>query len=75
MTEFTGTSSNTGTSYDLDALDLPLEAPSEPNARIEGGAGALDAWLWGRGDLSALEVIGDQAIPARIPAQAVESTQ
>jgi uncharacterized protein (TIGR03083 family) len=71
---FTGTSPTTGTTYDLDAMDL-LSTPAEPATTIRAGAAELDLWLWGRGDPAALEVTGDASIPRRIRTMAAESTQ
>lgn len=59
----TGTSPESGTEYDLDALE-PVEEP--PDAVVEGGAVDLHLWLSGRGDLSNLSVQGDAALAHRL---------
>jgi uncharacterized protein (TIGR03083 family) len=51
-----GTSPESGTAYDLDALD-PVDEP--PDAVVEGAAADLHLWLCGRGDLARLDVRGD----------------
>lgn len=52
----TGTSPESGTAYDLDALE-PVDEPAD--AVVEGPALALHLWLCGRGNLAELEVGGD----------------
>jgi uncharacterized protein (TIGR03083 family) len=52
----TGTSPESGTVYDLDALE-PVDEPAD--ATVEGDATDLHLWLWGRGDLARLDVDGD----------------
>lgn len=68
-----GTSPTSGTSYDLPAIDL--RPVPEPNVSISGPALALDRWLWGRGDLDALDVTGDGAVAALLREVAVDVTQ
>ena len=54
-----GTSPESGTDYDLDALD-PVDEP--PDAVVEGDAADLHLWLCGRGDLARLDVRGDDRL-------------
>ena len=71
--KFTGTSPR-GNRYDdeptffLDTSDDPLRAS------IRGPAGALDSWLWGRGDLDTLDVTGDSALVDLVRRVAADST-
>jgi uncharacterized protein (TIGR03083 family) len=44
---------------DIHVVDDPR---TEPDAVVEGPAGALDAWLWRRGDDSEIKVHGDRAV-------------
>ncbi len=69
-----GTSPNSGKTYDLPAVSVGVDA-GDPGATIEGRAGDLDLWLWGRGDLGNLTVAGDRGVVDRLRALAAESTQ
>lgn len=69
-----GTSPFTGTTYDLDAATLGLDAP-DATATIAGPAAALDLWLWGRGDVGDITVTGPIAVADRLRQAAVETTQ
>lgn len=63
---FSGTDPQTGEQVeeqDLHVVDEPDDA--EPDFVVDGPAGALDAWLWHRGDDSALSVAGDRDVHAR----------
>ncbi len=65
---FDGTSPNTGTTYDEDALTV--EAGNATAARsfaASGAAGALDAWLWNRPG-EAISLTGDPDAGARFAA-------
>ncbi|MCB0968599.1 MAG: maleylpyruvate isomerase family mycothiol-dependent enzyme [Ilumatobacter sp.] len=53
-----GTSPDSGTEYDLDALEPVDEAP---DVTVEGAAVDLHLWLNGRGDLATLTVEGDES--------------
>jgi uncharacterized protein (TIGR03083 family) len=55
---FTGTSPNTGRTYD-DATVVVRDAVTTPDVTITGPAWDLDRWLWGRGGPGALQVDGD----------------
>ena len=48
---------------DFHVVDAPEDV--EPDVVIDGPAGALDTWLWDRGDDDALSVAGDQVIHER----------
>lgn len=72
--QMTGTSPVTGNTYDLEAASVGLDA-TDAQAGIEGSAGALDLWLWGRGPVEALTLVGDTQLVDRLRAVAVEATQ
>lgn len=61
---FNGTSPTNGEEYvdeeDLHVVDAPDDL--EPDVVLDGPAGALDAWLWHRGDDSEISVAGDRAV-------------
>ena len=62
---FTGTDPDDDKVYD--EVDLELWNPptdTEPGAVIDGPAGAMDAWIWSRGDDSALAQTGDPDVLA-----------
>lgn len=61
----TGTSPESGTSYDLGALEL-VDEPA--TTVVEGTALDLDLWLWGRRDLADLDVRGDDAAARQLRA-------
>ena len=68
---FSGTSPDSGTSYDGEEDFHVVPAPAgdvEPDVVIDGPAAALDLWLWHRGDDTAVSVAGDQATLARFRA-------
>ena len=58
-----GTSPESGTDYDLDALD-PVD--ESPDAIVKGAAVDLHLWLSGRGDLANLSVHGDATLAHRL---------
>lgn len=70
---FTGTSPNTGRTYDLDAIRV--EPDAAPGATIRGTAWDLAMWAWGRGDLGRLTVEGDPELAARLRALIADDTQ
>ena len=72
---FTGTSPNTGTTHDLDAMELVDVAGASVSATISAPAAELDLWLWGRGDPGRLHIAGDRRVAERIRRQAAEGTQ
>jgi uncharacterized protein (TIGR03083 family) len=51
-----------GVSHHEDDIRVVEEPGAEPDAVIEGPAGALVAWLWRRGDDSEIKVHGDRAM-------------
>ena len=72
--DFTGTSPRGNRyvaepTFFLDTTDAPIAAS------VEGAAGDVDAWLWGRRDLGSLTVTGDRALAERVRAVAADSTQ
>jgi len=48
---------------DFHVVDAPEDI--EPDVVIDGPAGALDAWLWHRGDEDELSVVGDAEVRSR----------
>ncbi len=70
---FTGTSPNTGTTYDTDAL--MVEPTETPDAVLRGTAWDLDLWLWGRGPLAPITITGDRSFAERLRTMAAENTQ
>jgi uncharacterized protein (TIGR03083 family) len=69
-----GTSPFSGTTYDLEAATLGLDAPAAQTT-IEGRSEDVDLWLWGRADLDRLSVAGDSALADRLREMAAQSTQ
>jgi uncharacterized protein (TIGR03083 family) len=65
---FRGTSPNTGTVYDEDMLTVSPAPDVAAVFTVSGTAADLDRWLWGRGDLSALDTSGDVAALERFKA-------
>lgn len=57
---FTGTDPDSGVRHDLDDISVVADPGREPDAVVSGPAGALDAWLWGRGDDREISVTGDR---------------
>lgn len=72
----TGTSPDSGTSYDLGALEV-IEGVevSEPTTTVSGPAVALDLWMWGRAPLEALTVTGDSERAQALRDLVIETTQ
>lgn len=56
--QFTGTDPSDGVSYDDPDISVVADPGTEPDAVVAGPAGALDAWLWRRGDDSEIKVAG-----------------
>lgn len=71
---FTGTSPNSGTTYDDAALRL-VDGVEHPRATVRAAAPELDLWLWGRGSIDAVSVDGDPSIAEHIREAAVDGTQ
>ncbi len=68
---FSGTDPDSGTSYSDEEDFHVVEAPGEdvePDVVVDGPAGALDLWLWSRGDEAEISVVGDEATYARFRA-------
>lgn len=59
---FRGTDPDDGVHHDEDDIHVVADPGTEPDAVVEGPAGALDAWLWRRGDDSEIRVHGDKAV-------------
>lgn len=84
---FTGTSTRTGRTYDLDAAELVARDVAGDAGRADhageqgvavtltGTAWDLDRWLWGRGALDALTVDGERSVVDRFREVLVESSQ
>lgn len=72
----TGTSPANGTTYDEDGLAvIDAEATVAGAGTVQGDAGDLDAWLWGRVPAAALTVDGDRAAFERLQAVISEGIQ
>ncbi|MBB6629426.1 maleylpyruvate isomerase N-terminal domain-containing protein [Nocardioides sp. KIGAM211] len=65
---FTGTDPDTGTSYDEGDIGVVPDPGTPPDAVVAGPAGALDAWLWRRGDDRDVSVTGDREVYDRFRA-------
>lgn len=76
---FSGTSPDSGRTYDLDAARLDGEAdPTDPRAdtaRLTGRAWDLDLWLWGRSSTAAFEVHGAGRLVERLRLLAADATR
>ena len=70
---FQGTSPLSGTTHDIDTLQV-IDPPSDPVVEVAGSATEMDLWLWGRGSLDGLSVVGDRALVERIRSIAAEAT-
>ncbi|MCP3996318.1 MAG: maleylpyruvate isomerase family mycothiol-dependent enzyme [bacterium] len=72
--QFTGTSPNTGNTYDDPALLLaPTDDP--PTVSIHGTSPELNRWLWGRGSIEPLTIAGSVPAAEHVRAAAAEGTQ
>jgi hypothetical protein len=72
---FTGTSPNTGNTYDEPAIELLDDTETAPTTTILGTAADLDLWLWNRGSEDRLQVDGSVELFERfkgVVAQGVE---
>jgi uncharacterized protein (TIGR03083 family) len=63
LARFTGTSPD-GTVHDEDDIIVVADPGVEPDALVQGTAGALDQWLWHRSDGSDLDTEGSPAVLA-----------
>jgi uncharacterized protein (TIGR03083 family) len=63
---FTGTSPNTGKTYDQPTLVVVDTSPAVPSFSVRADAVDLDLWLWGRSDAARIEVEGDRDAFARL---------
>lgn len=70
---FSGTSPNTGTTYD----DLPTLVWSDqaPDTRVVANPSKLDLWLWGRARLDPVDIVGDPELAAYVRTVAADATQ
>lgn len=59
---WTGTSPNTGNSYDEAICEVAEPEGFVADAAVSGRAADLDAWVWGRADSSALTVEGPRDV-------------
>jgi uncharacterized protein (TIGR03083 family) len=59
---FAGTDPDDGQHYDDDDIQVVPDPGTEADAVVEGPAGALDTWLWRRGDDAEITVHGDRNI-------------
>lgn len=59
---WTGTSPNTGTSYDEAICEVAEAEGFVADASVRGRAADLDAWVWGRADAGALTIEGDREL-------------
>ena len=57
-----GTDPATGEAVDEADIRVVADPGTEPDAVVAGPAGALDAWLWRRGDDRDIDVHGDRGI-------------
>ena len=51
-----------GTVHDTEDIHVVADPGVEPDAVVDGPAGALDAWLWRRGDDAEIAVTGDREV-------------
>lgn len=71
--EFSGTSPNTGTTYE--ALETFVYGDGKPDATVETDSSTLDLWLWGRAELPTSARSGSDALIDHVRSIAAESTQ
>jgi uncharacterized protein (TIGR03083 family) len=64
---FTGTDPE-GEDHDEEDLSVVDDPEADPDVVVTGAAGPVDAWLWKRGDDSAIGVSGDRDVYARFRA-------
>lgn len=63
---FSGTSPNTGKTYDEETLTVLPGSEGPPSFTLRGDADDLDLWLWGRASASPLQMAGDLGAFARL---------
>jgi uncharacterized protein (TIGR03083 family) len=63
---FTGTSPNTGNTYDRDMFVVVERAQPTRSFTVRADAADLDCWLWGRAPATRLELDGDRDAFARL---------
>jgi hypothetical protein len=68
-----GTSPDSGKTYDVDAISIDDTATSTGDIAAE--AGSLDLWLWGRAEDVPLEITGDRGLAQRLRISTVDVTQ
>lgn len=71
---FTGTSPDSGTTYDDPACEVTSD-DAAADATVRGGVGDLAAWAWGRRDIADLTTDGDRAAVADLLAVLEEGVQ
>ncbi len=71
---FTGTSPQSGTTYDEPAMCLS-DLDATPDVELNGSASSLDLWLWGRGPVDDIEVVGKAEMVPLIREMARAGTQ
>lgn len=71
---FRGTSPTTGTEHDFDDVKA-TDHDGPVDLTISGTADAIDRWLWGRGDLLALDRDGEQPLATRLRVVFADSMQ
>jgi uncharacterized protein (TIGR03083 family) len=59
---FNGTDPDDGRVHDSEDIHVVPAPDADPGAVVSGPAGALDAWLWRRGDDSEVSVTGDREV-------------
>lgn len=60
---FTGTDPDSGTRHEaIEDISVVPDPGGEPDVVVDGPAGAIDAWLWRRGDDQEIRVAGDRAV-------------
>ncbi|CAI9406493.1 maleylpyruvate isomerase family mycothiol-dependent enzyme [Nocardioides sp. T2.26MG-1] len=62
---FTGTDPESGRSHEsIEDIAVVSDPGEEPDVVVDGPAGAVDAWLWRRGDDAEIRVAGDREVYA-----------
>lgn len=68
LARFTGTDPETGKDHDEEDVMVVADPGGEPDAVVQGPAGALDAWLWHRTDDTEIRTVGDAGALERLSA-------
>lgn len=63
---FTGTDPSDNVSYDEPDIGVVADPGTEPDSVVAGPAGALEAWLWQRGDDADIRVTGSRDVYDRL---------